>query len=181
MNPWHITADPPAGRHVHFNLSHCEDVTLIAVSSTRQLGIDVEKVRDVAGARRIAEEYFTAAERGFVESARNGDRSTAFATIWTRREATAKAMGLNLDAALSRQDIPVFEPGAKARFNNVDGFGRSDGEPRGSFGAGRPGGGGTQWFLQDLPLDPGHVGAICVEGDPCAMVFHYLADTAAGR
>lgn len=174
-------SNPPAGHKVQFNLSHCQDLTLIAVSSTRQLGIDVEKVRDISEAQLIARQYFSAEERGFVESAGNSDRLAAFAKIWTRREATAKALGLDLAAALSRLHIPVYEPGAVARFDRAHRLReRHDVRPQ-RLDAGTAGGSGTQWFLQDLPLDPSHVGAICVEGDPCPIVSYDFDGLSAGN
>lgn len=85
----------PAGHDVRFNLSHCQDLTLIAVSPTRNLGIDVEKVRDITAAPDIAEQYYSVEERQFVQAASSASRHAAFAMIWTRREATAKALGLD--------------------------------------------------------------------------------------
>src|SRR5438874_1323231 len=46
----------------HFNLSHAHELVLYAFSSNQELGIDVEFVRPIAEAQRIAERFFSAEE-----------------------------------------------------------------------------------------------------------------------
>jgi 4'-phosphopantetheinyl transferase len=64
---------------LRFNLSHSDDLALIAVAHGREVGVDVERI----GARRPAEFY----------------------AAWARREAIAKCHGVGLGAPLP--DVPV--------------------------------------------------------------------------
>jgi 4'-phosphopantetheinyl transferase len=139
---------PPEGRDLSFNLSHCIDMSVIAVAPSRNLGVDVEKVRTIPELEQIAKTHFTSDECSFMESATGAERVQSFLRIWTRREATAKAFGQNLSEALSRVAIPVYPPGDGTRL-----------EEKGT------------WFVTDLRLDPGHIGALCAEGEPCEIAY----------
>ena len=48
---------------LHFNVSHSDDLALIAVSLDGEVGVDVERLRMISEAARIVESYFTAAEQ----------------------------------------------------------------------------------------------------------------------
>jgi len=77
-----------------------------------------------------------------------------------------------LPAVTASWPLPGYGPVAKARFDRARSLGGRDGARPERLDAGSTGGSGTQWFLQDLPLGRSHVGAICVEADPCTVVFH---------
>jgi 4'-phosphopantetheinyl transferase len=70
-------AAPPGD--LHFNLSHSGELAFIAVARGREVGVDVEAIRPLEHARRIA-------ERVFIEEA-------DFFRNWARREALLKATG----------------------------------------------------------------------------------------
>ena len=57
--PW-PPGDAPLLR---FNVTHSDDLALIAVSLDRELGVDLERLRTISEAARIVESYFTAAEQ----------------------------------------------------------------------------------------------------------------------
>ncbi len=133
-----------------FNLSHCEDLALIAVTSGRSVGVDVEKIREMQDLSLILNRFFTAAERELVDSFPGEERTAAFLALWVRREAAAKARGLNLSAALSKINLPLYPLGEGICIEEPD---------------------HRTWFIQDLKLDPYHVGAVCVEGKNCSLVI----------
>jgi 4'-phosphopantetheinyl transferase len=148
-------ADPPDS--IAFNLSHCEDLALIAVSGGRAVGIDVERVRHLQYLDSILNRFFNAEERQYIRSASGDEQFRAFLTLWTRREAAAKALGLNLQAALTQILIPLFpSPGSIV----ATGFGGAEAKDNTHA---------TSWCLKDLKLDTNHCGAVCVEGKKCAL------------
>jgi len=158
-------AHPLAACRIQFNVSHCVDFAAIAVCTSRSIGIDVETVRALPDRDRILERFFGGEERACVESAGNEARDRIFLQIWTRREAATKALGLDLSAAVSDLGIPFFPPGNGIRLGDLRTVAQD--VPPTEEG----------WFLQDLPLDASHVGAICLEGGPCEIAFSDFTDT----
>jgi 4'-phosphopantetheinyl transferase len=84
------------GCDLRFNLSHSEDVALIAVARGRELGVDIERVR--AHEPGVAQLCFAQEEVMRCERARA--RARAFYTTWTRKEAYIKALGDGFAAPL---------------------------------------------------------------------------------
>ena len=68
-----------------FSISHSENVVAVAVSE-REIGVDVEKIREVRGG--VAKRFFTESEIEYV-----GNDSARFFEIWTKKEAYAKVKG----------------------------------------------------------------------------------------
>jgi 4'-phosphopantetheinyl transferase len=143
---------------VSFNLSHCIDLALITVTAGRSVGIDVERVRDLQYLDAIVKRFFSPDEQDLLYSAPAGERSHAFFTIWTRREAVVKALGLNLRTALTDIQVPPYACGGSTVVRNS---GTDEPVQQGASNA---------WCLQDLPLGPLHRGTVCVEGKESTLV-----------
>ena len=62
-------AHPPEDSDLSFNLSHCTDMSVIAAASSRRLGVDLEKVRDIPELEQIIKNHFSKDECSFIESA----------------------------------------------------------------------------------------------------------------
>ena len=139
-----------AARMISFNLSHCRDLAVIGVAPCQRIGVDVETVRKLPDLEAIVERHFSREERASIGSADGEAKSRLFFQIWTRREAAAKARGLDLSAALSDLEIPLYPSGSGARLEQK---------------------GECAWSLRDLQLGPTHIGAVCVEGETCDAVF----------
>ncbi len=86
-------ADPSSA--LKFNLSHCGDVLMVALSLTAEVGVDLERVRAIPEWRRIADRVFDPAtrERLFSEIACGADEDDTFLRDWCRMEASVKATG----------------------------------------------------------------------------------------
>jgi 4'-phosphopantetheinyl transferase len=94
-NQWGKPAlESPSGQELHFNLSHSEEIVLVAVSATGEVGVDVELVRDVQEDDAIVRRQFSAPEQDHVLQAT--DRMAAFFEIWTAKEAYIKGIGRGL-------------------------------------------------------------------------------------
>ena len=88
---------------LRFNVSHSGELALYAFSRDREVGIDVEAVRDVPEAERIARRWFAEADY----------RRFGFLGCWTRREAVAKALGRGIaepDAGDAGCSVHGFSP-----------------------------------------------------------------------
>jgi 4'-phosphopantetheinyl transferase len=86
---------------IYFNVSHCNDVALVAVSRKGEVGVDIECPRAIADALEIARVHFSPSEREQLSNIRNGDLNNAFLRGWTRKEACLKATGSGLALASS--------------------------------------------------------------------------------
>jgi 4'-phosphopantetheinyl transferase len=130
-----IVGDGRAG--IHFNVSHSCDRVVYAVARGRRVGIDVERMRQVASLSRIARRYFSPSEHLALQALPEDRRVAAFFRCWTRKEALVKASGDGVSHAIHRLDVDMCD---SARSMNIAG-----------------------WVLDDLPTDEGYVAAVAVE------------------
>src|SRR6184192_671852 len=99
---------------LRFNVSHCKDVAVYALSSGREVGVDVEAVRTLPDADDVAARWFSPREYATYRALEPGDRALGFFQCWTRKEAFIKALGEGLYHPLDRFDVS-FAPGQPAR------------------------------------------------------------------
>lgn len=86
-------------RTLEFNVSHCEDIYVLAITRRAQVGIDIELAREVDDAQELARSVFSPAERRQLDEA-GGRVSAAFLRGWTRKEAYVKALGVGIGVEL---------------------------------------------------------------------------------
>lgn len=82
-----------------FNVSHSGEVVVLATAAG-EIGVDVEELRTVPTAERLARRFFSPVERDFVLALDGSDRDRAFFRIWTQKEAYLKATGLGVGMPL---------------------------------------------------------------------------------
>jgi len=93
---------------VQANLSHSEGLSMVAVTGSRRVGADVQRLAPEQGAAAMANRYFPAEEARFVRAARGKHNQAArFARLWARKEALVKAAGGRLT-----QGLPVSVQGS---------------------------------------------------------------------
>jgi 4'-phosphopantetheinyl transferase len=147
--------DPPGV--LEFNISHSDDLSLIAVTAGQSVGIDVEKVRQLQSLDLILNRYFSVEERRYIDSTPEPKQTQAFFTLWTRREAVAKALSLNLEAALMKIQVPLYPFGGKIVVSHFGGI------------EGNIGNIGHSWYIRDLKFGADYRSAVCVEGKTCDL------------
>lgn len=99
-------ASPAIPRDLRFNLSHTRSLVALAVCESFEVGVDVEEIRplDVAELAPLA---LAPEERSAFEKLAPDERLERFYTLWTLKEAYAKARGFGL--SLPFPEI-AFEP-----------------------------------------------------------------------
>jgi 4'-phosphopantetheinyl transferase len=132
---------------IRFNLSHSHDLALVAVTSGREVGVDVERVRPEVECLEVARCYFSPREVAALAALPIALRVHGFFTCWTRKEAYIKATGRGLSQALDAFDVTV-EPGSPAALL------RCADDPSEV----------ERWTMRGLSPAPGYVGALAVEG-----------------
>jgi len=90
---------------LRFNVSHSGDVILVAIAHAREIGVDVELMRDNVPFEMLAERYFEPEDAWSVRTLPAAARASKFYTVWTSTEARLKASGAGLS-----QGTKVIEP-----------------------------------------------------------------------
>jgi 4'-phosphopantetheinyl transferase len=111
---------PAAAVHLSFNLSHSHDRALLAVSTQRELGCDLEKVRPEVSGRELSERYFSARECAVIDAAPADDLARTFFRHWVAKEAVLKAQGVGLGFDLHRFSVGFGPDGAEASVHSDD-------------------------------------------------------------
>ncbi|WP_069169898.1 4'-phosphopantetheinyl transferase family protein [Streptomyces griseus] len=105
--------------HLHFSLSHCEGLSLIAVAAG-PVGVDVEPV-PAAQTLVEAADVLHPAESAELAALDPGLRPAAFARVWTRKEACLKGLGIGLGADPSTEYVGAGEaPAAPSGWQVAD-------------------------------------------------------------
>jgi len=86
---------------IFFNISHSYDYVVCAVSNQYQVGVDIEKVKDV----QIENFKFHLTPEEWNAIIYSKDSATAFLDCWTRKEAVVKGDGRGLQIKLNSFEI----------------------------------------------------------------------------
>jgi 4'-phosphopantetheinyl transferase len=101
---------------VEFNLSHSEDIALIAVARGQPVGVDVQHWSESVEHLRLADRFFSPHERDALRALTHEAEQVAgaFFAAWTRKEAYVKATGYGIARGLHHFDV-TLAPGEHAR------------------------------------------------------------------
>ena len=81
---------------IEFNLSHCGRGALLAVTTERAIGVDVQEALPDDAWPATARRFCTVGEWEHLQAMPSVRRATVFSEIWTRKEAAGKAAGVGL-------------------------------------------------------------------------------------
>ena len=112
-----------SGQDLRFNITYSEDLAVYAFARAIELGVDVERVRVMEDADRLADRSFSPHERRTYRSLSAEERPLGFVNCWTRKEAFVKATGKGLSLPLDSFDVTLSprEPAGILRVGNVSG------------------------------------------------------------
>jgi 4'-phosphopantetheinyl transferase len=145
-------ADAQNSYSLRFNLSHSSGLAVIAVSSGRAVGVDIEKASPKPDCLEIARRFFSEREYQALSAIGESERQRAFFACWTRKEAFVKAIGEGLSYALPEFSVAVA-PDAPAAIEEVTE------DPNAIF----------RWSLANLQSEDGYVGTLAFEKAPCRI------------
>ena len=133
---------PTLALPVDFSLSHCEGRIVCALSTQGAVGIDVEALGSlIAGDFQL---YLSAAERSWA-----GRSSRRFYSVWTRKEAVAKAVSERGLRDVARVDTALAEPIASFE--------------------------GRRWHTVNVPVGRRHVAHLAMLAVPHGLRFYRIA------
>ena len=84
------------GGLLRFNLSHSDDLMLLGVTHGREIGVDIEKVRENLPFEMLSDHYFPPEDQWSLRTTPSAQRLAKFFELWTRIEARLKAHGSGL-------------------------------------------------------------------------------------
>lgn len=131
---------------LRFNLSHSGGLALYAISLGREVGVDLERLRDDLGHREIAARFFAPGEGAQLFSLPEAQRVDGFFALWTLKEAYVKAVGAGLSRCLQEFEVSLH-PGGRPSL----GFASDAREV-------------ARWSLCELDPGSGFKGALAAEG-----------------
>jgi 4'-phosphopantetheinyl transferase len=144
-------------RRLQFNLSHSNNMALIAVGSELRLGVDIEKIRDNVDTPALAERFFSPRERAGLRALPGHLRVLAFFACWTRKEAFLKATGTGLSFPLEDFSVSTH-PDLDPQLEEVQGHTEDP----------------THWFLTDLNVGQAYRATIALDRRSALATFEFL-------
>lgn len=91
-----------ASAAVRFNISHTNGLIALAIVSGREVGVDVENVRDREATLDIANRFFAPDEVGALRKEPVENQAFRFFEYWTFKESYIKARGMGLGIPLNK-------------------------------------------------------------------------------
>jgi 4'-phosphopantetheinyl transferase len=137
----------PDALNLGFNLSNSEDLALAGFLRDREIGVDVEYLKEMDDLESISTRFFSASEVAALARVPREQKKEAFFNCWTRKEAYLKAVGEGLAAPLNSFDVTLI-PGEPPRMLTLEGSAER----------------AAPWFFHHLRPAPGFIGAIAIEG-----------------
>jgi 4'-phosphopantetheinyl transferase len=108
------------GKRIEFNLSHSQDLALYGFTRDRAIGVDLEYMRPMTDAQKIAQRFFSAQESAVIDALPESEKLMAFFRGWTAKEAYLKATGDGLAGSLDRVEVSLA-PDEPMRLLAIDG------------------------------------------------------------
>ena len=136
-----------AASGVKFNISHAQEVALLAFARRREVGVDIEQVRPLEDAIQIAERFFSQNEVAVFTAVPIEQKPQAFFNCWTRKEAFIKVIGEGLSCPLDSFDV-TLKPGDPAKLLQVKDSRET----------------AARWKLENLEPAASYAGAVIAEG-----------------
>jgi 4'-phosphopantetheinyl transferase len=123
-----------------FNVSHSGTRAAIALTSSSEVGIDIEEIREAADLSAVAEHVFAPEELGYLQLLTPSQWLACFYTLWTLKEAFVKAVGVGLAFDVRTARV-VLDKCSKGLFQ--------------LHGAGT-----AEWVAQSIETEPGYAAAV---------------------
>ena len=131
---------------IHFNLSQSENVVLYAITLNRNIGIDVERIKDSIDVVQVANRFFSPGEINALKRCNRENLAEIFFQYWTRKEALIKAMGKGVSFPLEQIDVTLINGKTLSPIKIITSINDD-----------------SDWHIQDLFPAAGYKAAIAVE------------------
>ena len=141
---------------IRFNLSHAGERAILGIALGREIGVDIEAMREDVEFDKLAERFFSDQERQSLRPLSPQKKFRAFFRCWTCKESFLKAQGFGLTRSLSSFDVDLSSGPAHLLATRPD----PDEAQR--------------WRLFELEAPQGYAAAVAVEGATRGLsIFRY--------
>ncbi len=93
--------------NLKFNVSHSGNMAAFAFYSNREIGVDIEKIKDDFDVLELAQNFFSKKEIEVLEKLPKSELARAFYRCWTRKESFIKAEGSGLSFPLDKFTVSI--------------------------------------------------------------------------
>jgi len=136
--------------NIQFNLSHSGDMIIYAISKGRNVGIDIQKIKDSGSIADIVDHYFSETEKAAFRSLPDEQKLSGFHSCWARKEAYIKALGFGLSYPLNSFSMPVTpEYSSAVIYDDYK----------------------TAYTVTDIITSPGYAAAVAAEGSDAELQY----------
>lgn len=132
---------------IFFNLSHSGDLTLLAISGDRAVGVDIEEIRGDLDVPALALAVLSNSELRLLHAAPAVAQRALFFRFWVRKEAVLKGCGLGL----------TMEP---RRVEVVENVSAGDGSAETVLSGGQP----AKWRVREVEIGDRYAAAVAAPG-----------------
>jgi 4'-phosphopantetheinyl transferase len=101
-----LSASMP-NKSLQFNVSHSQQYALYGFIYNHAIGVDLEYLRSMSDAVKIAERFFSPREFQFISSCKEEQQHQVFFKFWTAKEAYLKATGTGLAGSIADVEISL--------------------------------------------------------------------------
>jgi len=129
-----------------FNISESDGCAVYAITRNRRIGVDIERIRDIAEMDQIARRFFSSSENELLCTLEGSRKRKMFFEYWTRKEALIKAVGSGLKMPLHSFDVTAYPDEPTYLIRLKDDLGKE-----------------CQWAINDLARNTGFAAAVAVE------------------
>ena len=136
-----------------FNVSHSKDIVIYAIARNREIGIDVEYLKDINRAEKIVERFFSEEEKKFYNSQPEHKKKWAFFSLWTRKEAYSKAMGRGIGLPSKDFELNLIPDNKRG---SSDSFKKS------------------KWMLYNVEIESEYLAALVTEGNDINIKYYNI-------
>lgn len=143
-----------ASIRLEFNLSHSSGFLVMAITSGKRVGVDVELIRPLPDLNLIASHSFSEYEQNMLSSLTEEEKQLGFFRCWTRKEAYLKARGSGLSIPLDSFDMSLSADNPIGMLSN-----RLDPDEV------------SRWSFYTFVPFQGFIGALAIEGQAVAPCF----------
>lgn len=147
-------ADALGNKTIGFNVSHSNGIALFAFVRDYEIGVDIERIRDIPEMDEIVEQFFSPKENAVFRSLPESEKKEAFFNCWVRKEAFIKAIGDGLYYPLDKFEVSLVAE-QPANLVSIKEDSRA----------------ASRWSIQELKLSSGFAAAFAIEERSCK--FHY--------